>query len=316
MPFKWFRATQAQDQPLDIVDAHHHLWDLEANAAGYPWLAPDEHDRGWGDTSALKKTYSVDRLLGDAAAAGVNLTKSVHIQANFDPTRPVDETRWLQALGGDPAHRGLPSAIVGFANLADPGLEAVLEGHCQSSRFRGVRHVLNRHSNPVHNRAPQNWMLDPAWRSGFATLARFGLSFDAQIYHHQADDLIRLAGECPDVPVVIDHTLLPIEREPDDLTAWRAAVRRLAEVPQIMIKASGFGMVERDWTAGSIRPFVRHCIDCFGPDRVMFGSNFPVDMLMANYAKIWSALDEITADLSGDERKALFCGTAERFYRI
>lgn len=303
-------------ESLDIVDAHHHLWDLELNAAGYPWLAPDDHDRGWGDTSSLKKTYSVSHLREDAADAGVNLRKSVHIQANFDASRPADETIWLEALADSDEGAGLPNAIVGYANLAEEGLDNLLEAHMQSSRFRGIRQVLNRHSNPVHNRAPADWMQDDGWSEGFARLARYGLSFDAQIYHHQAADLEALATKVPEVPVVVDHTLLPLERDDQNLQAWREAVRRLAALPHIMIKASGFGMVERDWTTETIRPFVLHCIDCFGADRVMFGSNFPVDKLMANYAKIWSSLDEITADFSDEERQALFSGNAERFYRI
>ena len=301
---------------MNIVDAHHHLWDLELNRSGYPWLAPDEHDRGWGDTSELKKTYSVARLLDDAHCAGVTLTGSVHIQANFDPARPVDETDWLQSLEDNPANQGLPNAIVGFANLAAPDLEAVLEGHCRASRFRGIRQVLNRHANPTHNRAPCDWMQDEGWRAGFARLADFGLSFDAQIYHHQAAELAELARANPDVPVVIDHTLLPIERDADNLAAWKDAVRLLSEVPQVMIKASGFGMVEREWTAASMGPFVLHCINCFGPSRVMFGSNFPVDRLMASYEKVWSAFDAIVTGFSLDERQEMFCNTARRFYRF
>lgn len=301
---------------LEIVDAHHHLWDLELNGPGYPWLAPDDHDRGWGDTSALKRSYVVKNLQADAEAAGVILRKSVHIQANFDPNRPADETRWLEALANSADGAGLPSAIVGYANLAEDGLDALLETHLQSSRFRGIRQVLNRHDNPAHNRASCDWMRDDAWRDGFARLGHYGLSFDAQIYHHQAHELAELARHFPDVPIVIDHLLLPLDRDSANIAGWRNAVRRIAELPNIMIKVSGFGMVEREWTAESIRPYVLHCIDSFGTDRVMFGSNFPVDKLMASYKKFWSALDAITAGFSKEERDNLFCTTAERFYRI
>ncbi|MEZ5658398.1 MAG: amidohydrolase family protein [Burkholderiaceae bacterium] len=299
---------------MEIVDSHHHLWDLELNS--YPWLKPDDHDRGWGDTSALKKTYSVASLLEDAAGAGVELVKSVHVQANFDPTRPVDETRWLESVADDPASRGLPNAIVGFADLSSPALQSVLEAHCKASRFRGIRQVLNRHPNPTHNRAPRDFLEDDAWCRGFASLARYGLSFDAQIYHHQAASLIRLARANPNVPVVVDHTGLPLERDEANLSAWREAIAALAALPHVMIKLSGFGMLDRNWGAESIRPFVLHCIECFGPERAMFGSNFPVDRLMASYGKVWSAFDEVTCDFSASERSALFRTSAERFYRI
>ncbi len=301
---------------MQIIDAHHHLWDLEANGEGYPWLAPDDHDRGWGDTSSLKKTYSVPALLEDARRAGVTLKKSVHIQANFDPTRPVDETRWLQGLGDARGHEGLPSAIVGFANLATPDVERVLAAHAESSRFRGVRQVLNRHENPVHNRAPRDFLADAEWQQGFGLLAKYGLSFDAQIYYPQAAQLVAVAQAHPDVPVVIDHTLLPLEREEAHIAGWRAAVAALAGLPHVMMKISGFGMVERDWTAESVAPFVLHCIDCYTPARIMFGSNFPVDKLMADYEKVWAAYAEIVQGFSAEEREQMFVGSAERFYRI
>lgn len=301
---------------MQIIDAHHHLWDLEANGDGYPWLAPDDHDRGWGDTSSLKRTYSVPALLEDARLAGVTLRKSVHIQANFDPLRPVDETRWLQRLGDTGGSEGLPNAIVGFANLASPDVEAVLEAHMESSRFRGVRQVLNRHDNPVHNRAPRDFLADADWQRGFGLLAKYDLSFDAQIYYPQAAQLAVVAEAYPEVPVVIDHTLLPLERDAAHIEGWRSAVASLAKLPHVMMKISGFGMVERDWTAQSAAPFVLHCIDCFTPARIMFGSNFPVDKLMADYGKVWSAYADIVQGFSDAERAQMFVGSAERFYRI
>ena len=149
-----------------------------------------------------------------------------------------------------------------------------------------MRQVLNRHANPVLNRAPRDFLAEDAWRKGFSQLARYGLRFDAQIYHHQADSLYELAVANPDVPMVLDHAGMPAERDPANLEGWRQAITKLATVPHMMIKLSGFGMVDNHWTAESIRPLVLHCIDCFGPNRAMFASNFPVDRLMASYAQV------------------------------
>lgn len=299
---------------MEIVDSHHHLWDTERNF--YPWLKEVDHDRGWGDLACLKRSYVVANLLADAAEAGVTLLKSVHVQANYDPSDPVGETRWLEEVANGPQSGGLPSAIVGFADLSAHNVTEVLEGHARYARMRGVRQVLNRHPDPRLNRAPKDYLLDEHWREGFAKLARFGFSFDAQIYHHQAMDLAKLAQVHPEIPIILDHAGMPVQRDPENLEGWRRAIVELARLPNVTVKIGGFGMVDNNWTIASIRPFVRHCIECFGPDRAMFASNFPVDRLMASYGKIWSAYAEIVSDLGKNELFSLFRGTAERIYRI
>ncbi|MEZ5649679.1 MAG: amidohydrolase family protein [Burkholderiaceae bacterium] len=299
---------------MEIVDAHHHLWDLERNF--YPWLKEAHIDRGWGDVSELKKSYLASHLLADARQAGVELVKSVHVQASFDPSNPVGETLWLEQAAGEPGCEAIPAAIVGWADLSRDDLVPLLEGHKQASRTRGIRQVLNRHPNPVLNRAPRDFLSEDGWRKGYAVLARYGLRFDAQIYHHQHESLYELAKANPEIPVVLDHICMPAERDPENLAGWHQAIAKLATLPHMMIKLSGFGMVDNHWTAESIRPLVMHCIDCFGPQRAMFASNFPVDKLMASYGRMWAAFAEIAAPFSEAERHALFRGSAERFYDI
>ena len=299
---------------MDIVDAHHHLWDLERNH--YPWLKAKEIDRGWGDTSSLKQTYNAEHLLADADRADLNLLKSVHVQASFDPSDPVGETRWLEEVASTAGSKGIPNAIVGWADFSRDDLGDILIGHGRHPRFRGVRQVLNRHPDPMLNRAPRDFLSEDKWRGNFSQLAAHGFSFDAQIYHHQAESLYQLAKANPDIPMVLDHAGMPAERDSVNLEGWKSAIAKLATLPHMMIKLSGFGMVDNHWTAESIRPLVLHCIDCFGPERAMFASNFPVDRLMASYAQIWSAFAEIAEPFSETERRDLFCGSAERFYRI
>ncbi len=298
---------------MRIVDPHHHLWDLERNR--YPWLG-EEHDRGWGDWSALKRSYRVADLLADAEDGGIELLKSVHVQANYDPSDPVGETRWLEEVADDPASRGLPTGIVGYVDLSAPDAEAVLERHAAFPRLRGIRQVLNRHPEPRLNRAPRDFLAEPQWRQGLALLRRFGLSFDLQIYHHQAADAAGMMRANPDTAFILDHALMPADRSPEGLEGWRQSIALLSRVPNLSVKLSGFGMVDLRWTEDTIRPFVRWCIGCFGPDRCMFASNFPVDRLMSDYGRLWRAYDAVTADLSDDERAALFRSTAERVYRL
>jgi len=299
---------------MEIVDPHHHLWDLELNR--YPWLSEDMSDRGWGDLGPLKKSYRVADLLADAEAAGVTLLKSVHVQANYDPSDPVGETIWLEKTAANPASRGFPHGIVGFADLSAPDVDSVLAAHCAHGRIRGIRQVLNRHPDPRLNRAPKDFLTDPAWRRGLSRLADHELSFDVQVYHHQMAAVADVVAENPDITFILDHAGMPAERDDENLAGWHEGIARLAAAPNMVVKLSGFGMVETDWTASSIRPFVLHCIESFGPERAMFASNFPVDRLMATYGRLWAAYDEIVSDFTTAERYALFRGTAERTYRI
>lgn len=302
----------AVDRSEPIVDAHHHLWDL--GALHYPWSKVGPHDVGWGDTSALFSDYLVADLRRDAARQ--NLAKSVHVQANVDPADPVRETEWLERIASASDSAGMPNAIVAFADLSSPDAARTLERHAAWPRLRGVRQVLNRHADPKLNRAPKDYLADPVWRRQFALLARHGLSFDAQVYWQQMPALADLARRHPDTTVVLDHAGMPAERTPEGLAGWEQGMRALAACPNVVVKLSGYGMTDLQWTVASLRPFVRGPIEWFGPARAMFGSNFPVDRLMADYDRLWDAYRTLVADLPLEDRRALLRTTAERVYRI
>lgn len=301
------------DRAEPIVDAHHHLWDLRANR--YPWLAHGaDHDRGWGDWSALCRDYLVGDFLADCASQ--NLQGSVHVQANIDPADPVAETAWLAQVAAQPASRGLPSAIVGYVNLASPDAERRLDAHGAFARMRGIRQVLNRHPDPKLNRADRDYLNDDTWRANLGLLARRGWSFDAQVYWQQMPALADVARRWPDLAIVLDHAGMPAERSRDGLAGWEAGMRLLATCPNVVVKLCGYGMTDLHWTADSIRPFVLKPIEWFGPARAMFGSNFPVDRLMAGYDRLWDTYRSLVADFPATERAMLLAGTARRVYRF
>lgn len=297
-----------------IVDAHHHLWNVEQNP--YPWFNVVHEDRGWGDMSALMQNYLPQHLYTDAQDAGWEIVKSVHVQANWDPNDPVGESRWLQSLAEEEQGLNLPTAIVGWVDLSADSANDVLWGHAECSRVRGVRQVLNRHSDPRLNRAPKDFLNDPMWLMNFSRLAGLNLSFDAQIYSHQASDLARLASENPDTTIILDHAGMPHDQSAEGLSEWRSAVEQLAEMPNICIKISGFGMVDNQWTPDSVVPLIRHCVDSFGCKRSMFGSNFPVDKLMSSWDRLWQTFALSVKDKSKDEQEWMFSRTAETVYRI
>lgn len=296
---------------LEITDAHHHLWDLQANY--YPWLTDRVEPRVCGDYAAIRHDYLLADFFTDAQ--GLNLVRSVHIEAVIDRRDPVRETRWLQALAESEASRGFPHAIVAFCDLASPEAPRILESHRRSPNLRGIRHML--HEAVLDPAAPREPLyLNPVWRANLARLAELDLSFELQVYPEQMEDARTVVAENPRVRFVLCHTGQPAVRSEPGLALWREGMRRLAEMPNVWVKISGLGMFERNWSVASLRPLVLETIDIFGTERAMFGSNFPVDGMMTTYRRLWEAYDEITREAGADERRRLFSATARAFYRI
>ncbi|MGH6919283.1 MAG: amidohydrolase family protein [Geminicoccaceae bacterium] len=298
---------------MQIIDPHHHLWDLERH--DYPWLRPETAHPA-GDLAPICQSYRLEDFLFDAA--GLELVKSAHLQAEIDRRDTVAETAWLQAIADAPDSRGFPHGIVAFADLADPKVEATLERHCRYPNMRGIRYLLNYEAGlPLYCATERgDWLRDPQWRKGFGLLARYGLSFDLQIFWQQMADALDLARAFPDTQVILNHTGMPRKREPAYVEAWRNGMGTLAAAPNVAVKISGLGMFHHDWTAETIRPFVLDTIEIFGVERCMFASNFPVDKLASDYANIWRAFEEITTGFAPEERRALFYDNAARLYRL
>jgi predicted TIM-barrel fold metal-dependent hydrolase len=296
---------------MQIVDPHHHLWDLGANY--YPWLTDQITPRVCGEYSAIRQNYLVDDFRRDIGT--LEVVASVHVQAEHDPRDPVRETRWLQAVADDAARSaGFPQGIVAYADLSRPDAAVVLEAHCRSANARGIRQSLNGViDHPDHAR---DLLADPTWRRNLGLLRQFGLSFDLQLYPQQVDAMLPLLDANQGVQFILCHTGLPGDRSPPGVARWEAGMLALAARPNVAVKISGFGMFDRHWTTESIRPFVRAAIALFGSGRCMFASNFPVDGMASDYRRIWTSFEALTADDSPAERDALFRANALQFYRL
>ena len=183
--------------------------------------------------------------------------------------------------------------------------------------MRGIRYMLNYGEEPTMKFAHRDGLMqDPKWLSGYRMLAKFGLSFDCQLWPWQLQDAARLAGDNPDIPVILNHTGMPLRRDPAGIEEWRDGLKALAANGNASAKISGLGMVDREWNADRIKPFVLDTIEAFGTDRCMFASNFPVDRLTGTYTEIWRAFDQVTSDFSPEERANLFHDNAVRIYRL
>jgi predicted TIM-barrel fold metal-dependent hydrolase len=293
-----------------IVDAHQHFQDLRNS---YPWLCdPDRPPQLEGDLTPIRRNYLPEDYAADIAEFPVR--KTVHIENGWNARDPVGETLWLQRLA---ASSGRPDAIVAFADLAHPDVARLLEAHAANSALRGIRQILNWHADPMLRVAASSDVMEqPAWRRGFAALGRHDLSFDLQVYWPQMDMALALARDHPDTLLVVDHFGMPIDRSPSGIADWAGAMRRLAQAPNVFAKLSGFGLGHPSWTVDDTLPLLQRVIDMFGPERVMVGTNLPVDRLFATGEAILALITACAAEYTQTEAAALLHTTAERFYRI
>ena len=292
-----------------IIDAHHHLWDLEA--CDYPWLMAKGVKRFFGDPTPIQKNYLVSDLRHDAQR--YELEASVHIQVGVAPGSEMDETAWLQEVGDE---EGLPSAIVAYCELDRGDAPTVLATHMQNSRVRGVRQIIGRSDEEDATTGSGQLIDDSVWQDNLEMLGELGLSFDLQLTPGQVPRVAEVLAMAPDTQVALCHCGSPWDQSASGLASWRDGLRLLASLPNVACKVSGLGMFDHDWTVDGIRPIVEACIEAFGVRRTMFGSNFPVDKLHADYTTIWSAYEEITSGLSEADQQSLFVNTARAFYGI
>ena len=314
------------DPAREIVDPHHHLWQR-----------PD-----W--------TYELSELWGDTGA-GHNVLQTVFLEcgSNYfedgpEHLLPVGETHYVaniaRASAADDANATI-SAIVARADLGLPELDAVLDAHevAGEGLFRGIRHAGACDPHPealtIAGRAPQGLYANEAFRRGVARLGERGYSYDTWHYHHQNQDFLSLAQAVPDTTMVLDHFGTPLgvgsyaNKREEIFLRWQEDIAAIAQCPNVVAKLgglampdNGFGWHERDLPPSSDEfvdaqsRYYNHAIACFGAERCMFESNFPVDRLSISYPVLWNGLKKIASHYPETEQTAMFSGTARRVYRI
>ena len=292
-----------------IVDAHHHLWDL--GVCHYPWLLEKGVIRFFGDPAPIQKNYLVPDLLEDASS--FELAGSVHVQVGVTEDDEIKETEWLEATA---EREGLPSAIVAYCDLASENAAEVIDRHARSSRVRGIRQIVGRSQDEDAVTGSGALLDDPRWRENLASLRERDLSFDLQLIPPQMPKVAEIVASLPGLKVALCHCGSPWDQSVDGLLSWRAGLRRMAKLPDVYCKISGLSMFDHNWELADIRPIIESCIDIFGPERCMFGSNFPVDKLHKSWDEIWFAYEEISGQYHSREQAHLFGDTAAAFYRL
>ena len=286
---------------LPFVDTHVHFSDLRHEDLKYVWLEPDFVHPVLGDIGAIQaQRYWADDWIAETRFA--NVAKSIHVQAALGITDPVEETKWLQAFADRLGH---PHGIVGEVHLAQDDAEAVIERHMAYANTRGVRDF-----------GAGDYPSDPTWRAGFAHLEKHDLVACLDSSPETYASIKSLAEAFPNIVISLDHAGFPRQRDDEYFAMWKRELQSLAEAPNVVMKISGLGMCDPQWTTDSFRPWVLTCIETFGVERSFFGSNWPVDRLYSSYGDVVDAYAEIISGFSPDEQVALFSGIAERIFRI
>ena len=299
---------------IPIVDAHHHLWDLNNEHTKYSWLMVKEGEAFFGDYAAIRKSYLLEDYIKDAQ--NQNLIKSVHVQAEHDDDKPINETAWLQSLADNHSSK-LPNAIVAFADFSKNNIVEILDGHQEYKNTKGIRQILSfNKEEPKYSHASEDFMKNTTWVENFKNIRNRNLSFDIQIYKHQMQDAADLANKYDDVLFILNHTGEPCYQTEEYIQSWEENMKKLAKCENVAAKISGLGMFDPQWTIDSTRIFVEKTIQIFGIDRCMFASNFPVDKIFNTFDNYWESFKEITKNYSENDKKLLFSSNAEKFYRI
>jgi len=301
---------------MHIIDAHHHFWCPVNDTAGigYVWLKNIGAMKPFGDPTAIQRDYLPNEFAAEPTQH--QIIGSVHVQADGAIANPVKESLWLEQLN---AEHDLPSVHVGFIDLTADDAEDELQRYFALPGFRGVRQILSKlDDRPDISFAGEHFLRNPIWRQQYRLLAKQHLSFDCQLYPEQMAEAAAFFSRHPDIPVIIDHAGSPYDQSRKGLVTLKYGLKALAALPHCHIKLSGFGMFDPAWTAKSIEPIFDTILDAFGPERVLFGSNYPVDKLMRPYDFI---VDELVrccenAQLNKSAQEKIFNRNAKAFYRL
>ena len=320
-------VEEVVDPDQRIIDPHHHLWPVGG---------------------ALP--YGLEELHGDTGD-GHNVVSTVFVECSAgyrqdgpDHLRSVGETEFVSASAEASAALSGQAEIKGIVSNADlrlPELDETLDAHeaAGNGRFRGIRHAIahtpDRTDMRIPGRASPYLSVDPAFRAGLRRLGERGLTYDSWNYHYQNLEVAALAEAAPETTIVLDHFGTPIgvgawAGQLDEIfPVWQRDIAAVAAQPNTVAKLgglampdNGYGWHERSTPATSDElvaaheRWYLHAIECFGPERCMFESNFPVDRFSVSYTVLWNALKKIASSFSADERDQMFYGTAARVYTL
>lgn len=275
---------------VPVVDSHHHFWQIDR--FNYSWMP---------DGSPLATNYGPDDLAPLIESVGINYT--VIVQAVSSP----DEAHWLLELA---ERYEFIAGVVGWVDLTDPKVGYTLDELQRSKYFKGVRHIWEGEEDP-------GWIVNSGAINGLQELVRRKLTFDFLAKPPNLPFIPQVMDQVPDLRAVVDHIAKPLIAD-HVIEPWLTDLRKVASINGIHCKISGM-VTEADhqnWTPDDLRPYVHHVLGLFGSDRLMFGTDWPVSTLAAEYKTVTDTARGILDSLSPSANADIFGGTAARFYRL
>lgn len=278
---------------MKIIDCHQHLWDMSL----FPYAWCKDHPK-------LGRSFRMDDYL--EATRGLDVEKSVHLEANVDEPFMLQETKYILGL----ADQDNPlEGVVACGRVEKDNFPAYLDQIVGHPKLKGIRRVLHTQ--------PDALAQSPLFAEHVRRLERYGLSFDICVLARQLPIAINLVKVCPNISFILDHCGVPQVKE-KRLDPWRAHIKEISGFPNVTCKISGLVAYADpvDWTSEDLRPYVGHVIECFGWNRVMFGSDWPVCTLSSTLKRWVESLQALTQSAGEKERAALFHDNAQRVYRL
>ncbi|MEQ9408418.1 MAG: amidohydrolase family protein [Fuerstiella sp.] len=276
-----------------IVDAHQHFWKLDL-PFDYGWLHTRQHE-------PICRSYLPEDLEPHLKNCGID--RSVFVQTQHD----VAENRWVLKLARE---HDFIAGVVGWVDLASEKCEEQVAEFKEQPKFVGVRHVVQDETN-------DDFIVQPNVLNGLKVLQKHSVPYDLLFYTKHLKHAVTLGQQLPELPMVIDHLSKPKIRE--GITAgWEADLKAVAKFPNFHCKLSGM-VTEADWNKwkpADLKPYVETALEAFGPERCMYGSDWPVCELAATYEQVYNALVEVLGPISDTERQQIFGKTAQAFYGL
>ena len=278
---------------LKVIDTHQHLWDT--SNLSYPWLE---------DFDALGKRYLIEDYR--RACEGVNVVQSVHVEADVAPAHVVDEVKWLARIVRT---HGMIGAIVASAPLEDSNAEEILKQLTEYELVVAIRRM-------AWHRPDNQFYRSPELIRGVQLLEKFNLSFDLCANHQQLPAAIDLVRATPNVRHAVNHCGGP-DIKSKQFQPWADHMSELASFDNVHCKVSGIvTTASENWTEEELKPYIDHLVAVFGYDRLMFGSDWPVCTLAAEYQQWVEALQRSVQNAADADQQKLFHDNAKQFYRI
>lgn len=291
-------AAQPQDDPKNprIVDTHQHLWDL--NRFNLPWVKKE---------SPLARNFVMQDYL--AATNGLNVVKAVYMEVDVDPKQQVAEAEYILEI----CRQGKAPTVAAVVS----GRPAATDFRQYLNRFKGNRYLKGVRQVLHNEAAPAGLCVSADFQRGLRVMDEMGLSFDLCMRHAELPDAVRVCEALPNMRFILDHLGNP-DVLAKDTANWRRDIVRLARCKNLVCKVSGIvaGARPNKWTADDLAPFVNHVLDSFGPDRVMFGGDWPVCTLRATYRQWVEALRSIVRNRTAEQQRKLFHDNAVAFYGL